>query len=41
MRTVAAEQIANDPGGRIFADQTERGIRAVLTAIGTSPEPVK
>jgi AcrR family transcriptional regulator len=30
---VAAEQIANDPAGRLFADQTERGIRAVLTEI--------
>ena len=30
---VAAEQIANDPAGRLFADQTERGIRAVLAEI--------
>jgi hypothetical protein len=27
---LAAEQIANDPAGHLFADQTERGIRAVL-----------
>jgi AcrR family transcriptional regulator len=40
MSGVAAEQIANDPGGRLFADQTERGIRAVLAALRTSPEPV-
>ena len=30
---IAAEQIANDPHGRLFADQTERAIRAALTAI--------
>jgi AcrR family transcriptional regulator len=28
---VAAEQIANDPSGREFADQTERGVRALLS----------
>lgn len=33
MSGVAAEQIANDPGGRLFADQTERGVRAVIVAI--------
>ena len=33
MSGLAAEQIANDPHGRLFADQTERGIRAVLAAI--------
>jgi len=33
MSGLAAEQIANDPQGRLFADQTERGIRAVLAAI--------
>jgi AcrR family transcriptional regulator len=33
MSGVAAEQIANDPAGRLFADQTERGIRAVLAEI--------
>ncbi len=33
LRGVAAEQIANDPAGRLFADQTERGIRAVLAEI--------
>lgn len=27
---IAAEQIANDPAGRQFADQTERGVRALL-----------
>jgi AcrR family transcriptional regulator len=41
MSGVAAEQIANDPQGRLFADQTERGIRAVLAAIGTSSAAVK
>jgi len=33
MSGLAAEQIANDPRGRVFADQAERGIRAVLAAI--------
>jgi len=33
MSGVAAEQIANDPAGRLFADQTERGIRAALAEI--------
>lgn len=33
MSGIAAEQIANDPGGHLFTDQTERGIRAVLAAI--------
>lgn len=28
---LAAEQIANDPQGRIFADQAERGIRTLVT----------
>ena len=30
---LAAEQSANDPTGRLFADQTGRGIRALLTAL--------
>lgn len=30
---IAAEQIANDPHGRLFIDQTERAVRAVLAAI--------
>lgn len=29
---LAAEQIANDPQGRIFADQANRGIRMILSA---------
>jgi AcrR family transcriptional regulator len=29
---IAAEQSANDPGGRLFADQTARGIRALVAA---------
>ena len=33
MSGVVAEQIANDPGGRLFVDQAERGVRAVLAAI--------
>jgi len=33
MSGLAAEQIANDPSGRLFADQTERAIRAVLKEI--------
>ncbi len=36
MSGVAAEQIANDPQGRLFADQTARGVRAVLAAIEVS-----
>jgi AcrR family transcriptional regulator len=32
MSGIVAEQIANDPGGHLFTDQTERGIRAVLAA---------
>ena len=30
---LAAEQIANEPSGRQFADQTARGVRAVLAAV--------
>lgn len=30
---IAAEQTANDPGGRLFADQTRRGVRALLKEI--------
>lgn len=33
MSGIAAEQIANDPRGRLFANQTERAIRAVITTI--------
>lgn len=33
---LAAEQIANDPTGRGFADRTERGIRILLSAFGPS-----
>ncbi len=33
MSGLAAEQIANDPHGRTFADQTERAIRYVLSAL--------
>ena len=29
---IAAEQSANDPGGRLFADQTARGIRTLVAA---------
>jgi AcrR family transcriptional regulator len=29
---LAAEQIANDPEGRMFADQADRGIRTIVTA---------
>jgi AcrR family transcriptional regulator len=40
---LAAEQIANDPQGRIFADQAERGIRSLVTSFGgaatNSPRP--
>ena len=30
---LAAEQSANDPAGRLFVDQTARGIRALVLAI--------
>jgi AcrR family transcriptional regulator len=38
MSGIVAEQIANDPDGRLFTDQTDRAIRAVLAEIG-SPAP--
>ena len=39
MSGIAAEQIANDPGGRLFADQTERAIRAILATIRSPRRP--
>jgi AcrR family transcriptional regulator len=33
MSGLAAEQIANDPDGRTFADQTSRAIRYILSAL--------
>jgi len=33
MSGIAAEQIANDPTGHLFTDQTERGLRAVLVGL--------
>ena len=33
MSGIVAEQIANDPAGHLFTDQTERAVRAVLTEI--------
>lgn len=33
---IAAEQTANDPGGRLFADQIARGVRALLREIRTA-----
>ena len=33
MSGLAAEQIANDPGGRLFADQTERAIGQLITSL--------
>jgi AcrR family transcriptional regulator len=36
MSGIAAEQIANDPAGRLFADQTPRAIRAVLAEIAST-----
>lgn len=38
MSGIAAEQIANDPDGHLFTDQTERGIRAILDAIGPTAD---
>lgn len=35
---LVAEQIANDPNGRAFADQTERAFRCLLPALTTSSE---
>jgi AcrR family transcriptional regulator len=35
MSGLVAEQIANDPAGRLFVDQAERGIRAVLAAVAS------
>lgn len=37
MSGIAAEQIANDPHGRLFADQTERAIRSVIDTIRSTP----
>ncbi len=34
MSGIVAEQVANDPHGHLFTDQTERAIRAVLAEIG-------
>jgi hypothetical protein len=34
MSGIVAEQVANDPAGHLFTDQTERAIRAVLAEIG-------
>ena len=39
MSGLAAEQIANDPHGRLFADQTPRAMRYLLTALGGDPNP--
>ena len=36
---IAAEQIANDPHGHLFTDQTERAVRAILAAIGPTAPP--
>jgi AcrR family transcriptional regulator len=33
MSGVVAEQIANDPSGRLFLDQTERGVRGLLAGL--------
>ena len=38
MSGIVAEQIANDPEGRLFTEQTERGVRAVLAAMAEQPE---
>lgn len=35
MSGIAAEQIANDPNGRLFASQTERAMRAILAVMRT------
>ena len=33
MSGIVAEQVANDPDGHLFSDQTERGVRAVLATL--------
>ena len=40
MSGLAAEQIANDPDGRLFADQTSRAIGHVLSALRTDGRSV-
>ena len=37
MSGIAAEQIANDPNGRTFADETERAVRYLVAALTTGP----
>jgi AcrR family transcriptional regulator len=39
MSGIVSEQIANDPAGHLFADQTERAVRAVLAEIGVRRPP--
>ena len=41
MSGLAAEQIANDPDGRTFADQTSRAIRLLLGGLGDQGKPAK
>jgi AcrR family transcriptional regulator len=41
MSGLAAEQIANDPAGRNFADQTRRAIRYLVAALRASQPPSK
>jgi len=36
---IIAEQTANDPTGRLFADQTRRAVRHMLTALRSEPHP--
>jgi hypothetical protein len=41
MSGIAAEQIANEPHGRSFADETERAIRYILASLTqTAPDDV-
>ncbi len=37
MSGIVAEQIANDPNGRTYADETERAIRYLLAALNNKP----
>lgn len=39
MSGIAAEQIANDPQGHLFVDQTERAVRAVLAVMRQNGRP--
>ena len=41
MSGIAAEQIVHDPEGRMFLDQTERGVRAAIASIRSNANGVR